>query len=283
MDFDNVATAEDMSEETRRGRARHLTQQAIALAVQSRWQDAIELNQRIVELNPNDPEAYNRLGKAYTETGQIAPARESYERALQADPANLIAQRNLERLSRVSDTEAAELARRSGTRKLEPQFFVEEIGKTGVVTLQHPAAPNVLATLAAGEQVILEQQEQHLIATAMDGTYLGRIEDQLAARLTRLMTTGNEYQAGVVGVDGNTVRIIIRETVQAPQNMGRISFPARVSAEAMPRPYLREGLVRRAGDEEDEDELEIEGEGDTDDDEEDPTEFGFHEGTLDEA
>lgn len=283
MDIENAAPVEEMPEETRRARARHLAQQAIALAVQSRWQDAIEVNRQIVDLAPNDAEAYNRLGKAYTETGEIVAAREAYERALQADPANLIAQRNLERLSHVSEMEAAELARRSGVRRLEPQFFVEEIGKTGVVILQHPASPNVLATLAAGEQVMLEQQDKHLIATTMDGTYLGRIEDALATRLTRLMTGGNQYQAGVVGVDGNTVRVIIRETVQAPQNVGRISFPARVSAESMPRPYLREGLMRRAGDEEDEDELEIEGEAETDDDEEDPSEFGFHEGRLDES
>jgi hypothetical protein len=277
------ATPVEISEETRRGRARHLAQQAIAVAIQARWQDAIELNQRIVELMPNDAEAYNRLGKAYTETGQISEARDAYQSSLRADPANLIAQRNLERLSRISDAEAAELARKSG-RKLEPGFFMEETGKTAVITLQHPAGPALLATLTAGDQVMLERQDNAVTVTTVEGGYVGRVEDQLAARLIRLMQTGNEYLAGIVGVDGNTVRVILRETFQAPENVGRISFPPRVTQDAFPRPYLREGLLRRSGDEEDEDELDVDLDAeDVGDDDEDPNEFGFHEGGLDET
>jgi tetratricopeptide (TPR) repeat protein len=276
------ATPTEMSEETRRARARHLAQQAIALAMQSRWQDAAETNQQIVELTPGDAEAFNRLGKAHTEMGQIVEAREAYENALQADPANLIAQRNLERLSRITDAEAAELARKSG-QKLDPRFFMEETGKTAVITLQHPAGPVVLATLTAGDQVKVERQDNAVALATMDGTYVGRIEDQLAARLLRLTQTGNEYQAGIVGVDGNTVRVIIRETVQSPENAGRISFPSRVSTETLPRPYLREGLMRRSADEEDEDEIDVDLDADETDEDEDPSEFGFHEGGLDES
>jgi tetratricopeptide (TPR) repeat protein len=281
MEIEDVTTTE-LSEETRRARARHLTQQAIALAMQSRWQDAADLNRQIVELTPNDAEAYNRLGKAHTEMGQIAEAREAYESALRADAANLIAQRNLERLSRITDAEAAELARKSG-QKLDQRFFLEETGKTTVVTLHHPAGPTVLATLTAGDQAKLERQDNAVAVTTMEGTYVGRLDDQLAARLTRLMQTGNEYQAGVVGVDGNTVRLIIRETYQSPENAGRISFPSHVSTETLPRPYLREGLLRRSGDEEDEDELDVDLDADESDEDEDPSEFGFHEGGLDEA
>src|SRR5437588_3244879 len=276
------ATPTEMSEESRRARARHLAQQAIGLAMQSRWQDAAETNQQIVELTPRDAEAYNRLGKAHTEMGQIDEARAAYEQALQADAANLIAQRNLERLSRITQAEASELARKSSV-KLDQTFFLEETGKTAVITLQHPAGPAVLATLTAGDLIKVESQDNAVALATADGAYVGRVEDQLAARLRRLMQTGNEYQAGIVGVDGNTVRVIIRETSQAPENAGRISFPARVSTEALPRPYLREGLVRRSGDEEDEDEVEVDLDAEESDDEEDPSEFGFHEGGPDES
>jgi hypothetical protein len=282
MDTEDIAVPE-YSEEERRLSRRHLAQQAIALAVQSRWEEAAESNRQIIELAPDDAEAHNRLGKAYTELGQIAQAREAYENALRSDPANLIAQRNLERLSRINESEAAELAKRTGD-KLDPRFFIEETGKTGVEVLQHQAGPEVLATLTAGDRVKLEQQDSHLVVTALDGTYLGRVDDRLAARLTRLMQSGNEYQAGVVGVDDNALRIIIRETQQSPQNAGRISFPPLGRQESLPRPYLREGLMRRAADEEDEDELDIDADADVDEEEEeDASEFGFHEASLDEA
>lgn len=284
MEIENFTDVTEESEETRRSRRRQLAQQAIVLAVQSRWEEAAEANRQIVEVAPEDAEAYNRLGKAYTELGRVADARQAYENALRADPANLIAQRNLERLSRISESEAADLAKKA-SRKLDPRFFMEETGKTALVMLESRAQPEVLATVTAGEQVNLEQQDGQLLVTTADGTTLGRVDEQLSTRLSRLIQTGNQYQAGVVGVDDNGVRIIIRETYQAPENVGRISFPPRVS-ETLPRPYLREGLVRRAADDEDEDELDADMvDVDAEDDEEDESSdfSGYHETTLEES
>lgn len=283
MDIDEITSTEIETEETPRLSRRQLVQQAIALAVQSRWQEAADANQQIVELLPQDAEAYNRLGKALTELGRITEACTAYESTLRVDPANLIAQRNLERLSHINESEAAELAKRAG-HKLDPRLFIEETGKTGVTQLQRPVNSSILATLAAGDQVMLARHENRLVVTTVDGTHLGEIDERLATRLIRLIDTGNEYQAGVVGVDDRIIRIIVRETFQAPQNAGRISFPPRGKQEGLPRPYLREGLIRRAGDEEDEDELDVDGDVDPDDEDEDETgEFGFHEASLDES
>jgi len=131
--------------------------------------------------------------------------------------------------------------------------------------------------------VALLEQNGALLVTTLQGGSLGRVEDQLSGRLTRLMQSGNEYRAGVVGVDGRTVRVIIRETQQAPDNAGRISFPPRVSQDSLLRPYVKEGLLRRSGDEDEDDDVDMEGDSDTDDEEEDTAEFGFHEGTLGES
>ena len=43
---------------------RVLPERAIALAMQSRWSEAADVNRKIIELYPNDADAYNRLGKA---------------------------------------------------------------------------------------------------------------------------------------------------------------------------------------------------------------------------
>lgn len=282
MDIEDLVPETEYSDEERRARRRQLAQGAITLAMQGRWQEAADINRQIVDLAPDDAEAYNRLGKALTELGRIADAREAYQNALHADPANLIAQRNLDRLSLISESEAAEMAKRS-RHALDPRFFMEETGKTGVTVLQSPAPADVLATLTAGDEVRLVRHDTSIDVSTVDGVGIGQVEAVLAARLARLMQTGNQYQAGVVGVDGSTVRIIIRETHQSPQNAGRISFPPRV-AQTLPRPYLREGLMRRSGDEEDEDEVDVDlTDAEIDDDEEDTTGFGFHEGPLDEV
>lgn len=78
---------------------RKASQEAIALAMQSRWQEAVTINQSIIELFPTDIDAYNRLGRAFMELGQFAKAKDAYSRATEHDPHNPIAQRNLQRLS----------------------------------------------------------------------------------------------------------------------------------------------------------------------------------------
>lgn len=283
MEIDDIATARETAMEARRISRRQLIQQAITFAMQSRWQEAADSNVLLVEMVPTDAEAYNRLGKAYTELGRVSDARGAYEQALKTDPANLIAQRNLDRLSRISDAEAAELVRRAG-EKLDPRFFMEETGKTGITTLQNAAPPEILATLTAGDRVRLHEEGGQLLVISPGGVQIGVVEDRLATRLARLIQTGNQYQAGIVGIDGHDARIIIRETFQAPRNAGRISFPPRVSADSLPRPYPREGLIRRSGsgDDEEEDDLDRDPQDEgNDDEEEDTTEFGFHEGPLD--
>jgi tetratricopeptide (TPR) repeat protein len=107
---------------------------AIQLALQGRWDDAAKLNRSIVELFPTDVDAYNRLGKAMTELGRYGEARKAYQKALEIDPLNSIANKNLSRLAAVGD----ETTPRQGTQKLSPEMFIEEMGKTGVTTLLRP-------------------------------------------------------------------------------------------------------------------------------------------------
>ena len=49
---------------------------------------------------PNEVDAYNRLGKALTELGRYAEARDAYAHAVKLDPLNGIAAKNLQRLGK---------------------------------------------------------------------------------------------------------------------------------------------------------------------------------------
>ena len=74
------------------------------------------------------------------------------------------------------------------------------------------------------------------------------------------MRGGNRYQAGVTSCDGNTVKLIVRETYQDPHFAGKPSFPMRRKREVEFRPYAKESLLARdskvfAGDEEEEETL----------------------------
>jgi hypothetical protein len=242
------------------------TDQAIELAKQSRWDEAISANQAIIAIFPDDTQAFNRLGKALTETGRIKEAREAYQQALQLEPSNAIARKNLERLAT-----AKAKAEPDKAQQVDTSLFIEEMGKTGVTTLEN-VNTKTLATLSAGDEVALKPVGSRLTVETIAGEYISDVTPKLALRLTKLIEGGNKYAAAVASVDGNRVRIIIKETFQHPSQVGRISFPAGKAGEVV-RPYTRESLLRTDADEDEdfgdetedweEPEVEVEGELDT--------------------
>ena len=78
---------------------RDKSREAISFAMESRWEDAAAVNRSILELFPDDVEAYNRLGKALLELGHYAEARVVFTQALEHSPSNAIARKNLARLA----------------------------------------------------------------------------------------------------------------------------------------------------------------------------------------
>ena len=226
---------------------RQRAEKAIQLAMQGQWEEAANVNRVIINVFPNDVDAYNRLGKAMTELGRYAEAREAYGKALGLDPHNSIAQKNLARLSSLRD--AAAPRAEAGT-KLSPQLFISETGKTGVTALVRPAV-EVAARLTAGDEVFLRRENSALVVENAQGEYLGEVEPKLSLRLIKLIEAGNRYAAAIATLARDNVRIIIKETYQDPSQAGKLSFPATTTGEAF-RPYIKEGLVRTDADEEEE-------------------------------
>src|SRR5438132_12638351 len=72
------------------------TELAIQQALASQWEEAVSTNKNILNLFPSEPDAYNRLGKAYSELGQYTEARQSYSQTLKYSPNNTIAKKNVD-------------------------------------------------------------------------------------------------------------------------------------------------------------------------------------------
>src|SRR5438067_1722449 len=114
---------------------RLLPERAIALAMQSRWREAAETNRAILKIDPNDADAYNRLGKALLELGQYQGAYDAYARAVELSPTNMIAQKNMQRLAPLLQQGPAATPVRPTPAEgapIRPQGFIEETGKTGL-------------------------------------------------------------------------------------------------------------------------------------------------------
>jgi tetratricopeptide (TPR) repeat protein len=230
-----MAYQEEEQVRLRRQRSKH----AISLAMQGRWREAVAANEDIIASFPGDVDAYNRLGRAYIELGEYALAKEAYSRAMELDPYNIIAQKNLQRLSYLG--EGAGVA--DDSDQVDPQHFIEETGKTGVVALYRLAPLAVLAKMGAGDRVYLKVDGAGLNVENGRGEYVGQAEPKHGQRLIKLMEGGNRYSAAIVSVNEERVTVIIREIYQDPSQAGQLSFPPK-GMEGL-RPYLSDKMLRR--------------------------------------
>ena len=220
---------------------RQLADQAIAHGTAAQWAEAVEVNQKLLELGP-DAEAENRLAKALWELGELGAAREHYQTALALDPTNRIAERNIDRLKMLLVAAGEKTVPAKEGSKAPVSIFVEETGKTGFAFLTDLASPRELAQVNPGDNVELSPKGNRLIATS-NGVRIGVVEPRVAARLLKLMADGNKYAAGVTSLGDKDVRIILREVYQDPRNYGKVSFPTAAKSTDL-RPYTKGTLVR---------------------------------------
>jgi tetratricopeptide (TPR) repeat protein len=244
-----IASYQQEEEEKARLR-QQLSKEAVNLALQGKWEEAEALNRNIIEKFPSDVEAYNRLGRALTELGDFDRAKEAYFKGLELAPGNVIAKKNLARLTSLSESMATlsnnaqeTSAERTQARRVALDLFVTEMGKAGVANLHNVASRDVLAKMAFGDQVHLEARGQHLIVQSEGAKYLGEVEPRQGLRLIKLMQGGNKYDAAILNVEEDKVQVIIKEAYQHPSQVGHPSFPVKAAEHLRTR--VRESLLRR--------------------------------------
>jgi tetratricopeptide (TPR) repeat protein len=221
---------------------KHQADAAIQMALQGQWEQAVDLNRAILESFPADVDACNRLGKALTELGRYADARDSYMKALEFDPLNLIARKNLSRLATLGRTAPKKKGKKAANQKLSPEMFIEETGKTTITELARPDM-EVANQLTAGDLVkLVRDKKGNLFVQTLAGEQFGDLEVRLGQRLVKLIDGGNQYVAAVSSLNEDGVRLFIRETLQAASQVGKLSFPGSVTESV--RPYTKSRLVR---------------------------------------
>ncbi|MBV9327532.1 MAG: tetratricopeptide repeat protein [Chloroflexi bacterium] len=237
--------------EDRLRQKRSKSEQAISLAMKNRWDEAAQINREILDLFPNEVDAYNRLGKALTELGKYADARDAYAQAVKLDPLNGIATKNLQRLGKL----AAEGSAAPAPSPVDPRLFIEESGKTTLTQLTDVRRTEAATKLSAGDQLQLARHGNQVVVADGAGIEIGRIEPKLEQDLIRLLDLGNQYSVFVTAANEQVVHVIIRETHRAAAMGSRPSFRPTAAQEV--RAYTREGAPRYELEEEDEEEEDL--------------------------
>lgn len=200
-----------------------LAQKAINLALQGDWTAAVVANRELLKINASDIDALNRLARAYAESGKIGLAKKSSLKALELDPVNPIALKCLEKWKMVKGN-----TKNSSTIHTEPlvhENFIEESGKTKLVTLLHPGDSMLLAGCDSGDEVKLDTHPHSISVTTLTGKYIGKLPDDVSARLRNLIKSGNKYQAIIKSINVKDIVLFVKEIEKGPNVTTETSFP----------------------------------------------------------
>jgi len=200
----------------------NLYQEAIDAALDSRWEDALKINKKIIKVDPQNIDALNRQAKAYMELGNPNLAKKYYSEVLKYDPYNPIAQKNLKIMKSFKPTKQNFVP--NGHCKLSPSLFLQEPGKTKIVNLLKVAEPQKLSKAYCGMQVKMTIKNRKITIVDSNENYLGVLPDDISHHLLRLFKGGNKYELFVKSIKVNSLSIIIKETFRSKRFKNQPSF-----------------------------------------------------------
>jgi tetratricopeptide (TPR) repeat protein len=222
------------------------TQEAIAAALENNWEKAVEINQSLLKKYSHDLDTMNRLARAYHETGNLSEAKKIYQKVLELDPYNQIAEKNLQRLASYKKKGKKENNNKTPIA-IKGDLFLEEPGKTALVTLTDTAMPDVLADLQTGDKVCLVPHRSDVTVVTESGRRIGKIENSLAKKIAADLRSGSGFEAFIKSVAPKgeakkgslQVSAFIRETHRSPK-VTEAPFPTSSSSFT---PYIREDAL----------------------------------------
>ena len=89
-----------------RKQAKEQVEFGIQVAQRGLWKEAIYRWERATQLDPSYAAAFNNLAVAYEHEGQLAKAREAYEKALALEPENALVRQNYDLFKEINDRAA---------------------------------------------------------------------------------------------------------------------------------------------------------------------------------
>lgn len=199
-----------------------LKDKAIKAMLLGDWQNATSLNKLLLKEDPNDIDALNRLAYALTILGKIKDAKSTYRKVLKLDILNQIALRNIKRLSEVGFKKA--LKNKAGNFRHLNHTFLEETGKTKIISLVNLAQPKVIALLVAGQSLVICIKRSKIFIQDQNKQYIGVLPDDIGKRLIKLMKGGNTYDVYVKFASSHNVTIFIKEAKRASRYKNYPSF-----------------------------------------------------------
>lgn len=229
-----------------------LRQEAIGAAKNSDWPKAISINQEILQCYGNDLEAMNRLGLAFLKNKQEAEAKKTFKQVLEIDGSNIIANKHLEKIKNKESSADIIFDQNND--------FIEEPGKSKIVTLHRLAGKEQLKKLKVGQACFLQLKNRYISLIDENSKHIGALPEDISFRLSRLIGNGNEYRCVIYKVSDKICMVQIKETLRSKKNEQIVSFPSKIQGNlALPDDFVLEEDIpfEVIGEEDEEEDLDL--------------------------
>lgn len=183
---------------------------AVSASLSGNWEEAIELNSEILEIDPDNIPALNRLGRAYAELGQKDSAKEIYERVLSFDKYNAVASRGLKTLHTKLSI--------SKDPTMSDENFIEDSGTTRSAQLIKLAEKKVLLSLKCKQALSLLPKSRLISVVNENKVHLGCLPDDLSLKMAKLIKSGYAYSTCVKSFSESQLTVFIRE-IKRPKSL----------------------------------------------------------------
>ncbi len=199
-----------------------LKDKAIQAMLLGDWKNATSLNKALINEDPKDIDALNRLAYAFTVLGKIQDAKSIYKKVLKIDILNQIAIRNIKKLTEMG---AKQIAKNLSSVKNVNSTFLEETGKTKIISLVNTASPKTIALLTTGQPVAVAIKRSKIFVQGQNRQYLGMLPDDIGKRLIKLIKGGNTYEVCIKSATQHNISVFVKETKRASKYKNQPSFP----------------------------------------------------------
>lgn len=204
-----------------------LEDHAVNAAINYDWDEAINLNKKILKLDKTNLPANLRLGFAFLHTQKYEDAKKYYHKALKIQPNSVVARENLERIA-ILESKNIKKSKKSFIN-LNPDLFLEIPGKTKNVVLVNPGQKHTLAQLSVGQEVIIKPKNRKVEVRSKDNDYIGSLPDDLSRRLLVFLKAKSIYTIFIKEANLNRVTVFITEQKKGRKVQHYLSFPHNVN------------------------------------------------------
>tara|TARA_B110000014_G_scaffold264082_1_gene263261 strand:+ start:5048 stop:6058 length:1011 start_codon:yes stop_codon:yes gene_type:complete len=197
---------------------KNLIMDATQFALKGDWKKAISTNKEILSLNKLDVQALNRIGKAQLELGKLKDSKKSYTKALQIDPLNTIARRNLKELEQMKDAKTLQgkAQNKSNLEKLvRNDILIQTAARSAEFIIDKPNS-RAIQNLVPGVELLIQASDSGVEITNSRKVALGTIEPRSALRLKTCIEGGSQFEVIFKDFFGHSGVIQILEIYREP-------------------------------------------------------------------